>query len=99
MSYKPCAKNVSILFFTISDMAAIEPMYQYSLAWFVVLFQDTINAAEKFPSVPRRIEALIRHFTYSLYRNVGRCTEAETNPAEFQSISLSCADILIALSV
>lgn len=72
MSYKPCARNVSILFFTISDMAAIEPMYQYSLAWFVRLFEDTIHTAEKFPSVPRRIEALICHFTYSLYRNVSR---------------------------
>lgn len=29
MGYKPAARHVSVLFFTISELAAIEPMYQY----------------------------------------------------------------------
>lgn len=36
--YKPVAKHGSILFFTISDLANIDPMYQYSLNWFINLF-------------------------------------------------------------
>ncbi len=28
LGYKPVARHVSVLFFTISDLAAIEPMYQ-----------------------------------------------------------------------
>lgn len=36
--YKPVAVHGSILFFCISDMANIDPMYQYSLNWFINLF-------------------------------------------------------------
>ena len=36
--YKPVAFHSSILFFCISDLANIEPMYQYSLTWFINLF-------------------------------------------------------------
>jgi hypothetical protein len=32
------AKHSSILFFTISDLANIDPMYQYSLTWFINLY-------------------------------------------------------------
>ena len=36
--YKPVAKHSSILFFCISDLANIDPMYQYSLTWFINLY-------------------------------------------------------------
>ena len=36
--YKPVAVHSSILFFCISDLANIEPMYQYSLSWFINLY-------------------------------------------------------------
>ena len=36
--YKPVALHSSILFFCISDLANIEPMYQYSLVWFINLY-------------------------------------------------------------
>jgi len=36
--YKPVAVHSSILFFCISDLANIEPMYQYSLVWFINLY-------------------------------------------------------------
>ncbi|XP_033114673.1 dynein heavy chain 3, axonemal-like isoform X5 [Anneissia japonica] len=41
--YKPVAKHSSILFFTISDLANIEPMYQYSLTWFINLYSQSIS--------------------------------------------------------
>ena len=43
LGYKPVARHVAILFFNISELANIEPMYQYSLAWFVNLFEDAIK--------------------------------------------------------
>ena len=36
LGYKPVAVHSSVLFFSISDLANIEPMYQYSLAWYVI---------------------------------------------------------------
>ena len=36
--YKPVAIHSATLFFCISDMANIEPMYQYSLTWFINLY-------------------------------------------------------------
>ena len=36
--YKPVAVHSSVLFFCISDLANIEPMYQYSLIWFINLY-------------------------------------------------------------
>ena len=32
------AQHSSMLFFTISDLANIDPMYQYALTWFINLY-------------------------------------------------------------
>ena len=36
--YQPIARHARVLFFCVADMAGIDPMYQYSLAYFVNLF-------------------------------------------------------------
>lgn len=33
LGYVPVAQHVSALFFTVSSLANIDPMYQYSLTW------------------------------------------------------------------
>ncbi|PSN48405.1 hypothetical protein C0J52_12085 [Blattella germanica] len=38
--YVPVSKHSSILFFCISELANIEPMYQYSLVWFLNLYNQ-----------------------------------------------------------
>ena len=47
MGYKPIAQHSSVLFFSIADLANIEPMYQYSLPWFINLFVASIENSEK----------------------------------------------------
>jgi dynein heavy chain len=71
-SYSPIAYSSQILFFCIADLANIEPVYQYSLTWFINLFITSINKSEKGRDVAKRLENLDAHFTYSLYRNVCR---------------------------
>lgn len=47
--YEPVAVHSSILFFCITDLANIEPMYQYSLTWFINLYlQVSIEAKGTF---------------------------------------------------
>jgi hypothetical protein len=45
--YRPVALRASLLFFAISELAAVEPMYQYSLGWFLSLFVRAIEEAPK----------------------------------------------------
>ena len=55
MGYAPIAVHSSILFFSIADLANIEPMYQYSLTWFINLFIMSIDNSEKNDVVDKRL--------------------------------------------
>ncbi|XP_070136648.1 dynein axonemal heavy chain 3 [Drosophila bipectinata] len=70
--YIPVAKHSAILFFCISELANVDPMYQYSLAWFLNLFVGTILKAPKSDNLTERLGNLNDYFTKSIYTNVCR---------------------------
>jgi len=71
-SFRPVAYRASLLFFCIVDLAMIDPMYQYSLQWFQILFGNSVQNSSPSNDVNERILNLNNYFTYSLYQNVCR---------------------------
>ncbi|KAF1778944.1 P-loop containing nucleoside triphosphate hydrolase [Phytophthora cactorum] len=64
--YKPVAYSSQVLFFCIDQLANIEPVYQYSLSWFINLFIASIQNSDRSPDLTQRLHNLDAHFTYSL---------------------------------
>jgi len=71
-AYTPVATRAQILYFTIADLALIDPMYQYSLSWFVQLFVQTVGAAPQSTDQAERLRTLVDYFTRALYENICR---------------------------
>jgi dynein heavy chain, axonemal len=70
--YVPVAFQASQLFFCIADLASVDPMYQYSLDWYISLYEMSIEQADKAKHLEDRLRNLNDCFTYILYRNVCR---------------------------
>ncbi|KAG8273639.1 Dynein heavy chain 2, axonemal [Homalodisca vitripennis] len=70
--YRPCAKRASILFFVLTDMARIDPMYQFSLDSYISLFNMSIDKSKKTEVLEDRIINLNDYHTYAVYRNTCR---------------------------
>jgi dynein heavy chain len=70
--YRPVAYRASVLFFCIADLCIVDPMYQYSLEWFVLLFRNGFVIAEKSDDLQQRLKLCMDAFMLSLYQNVCR---------------------------
>ncbi|RHY82455.1 hypothetical protein DYB31_012048 [Aphanomyces astaci] len=70
--YRGVANRASLLFFCIADLSIVDPMYQYSLSWFIENFIKSCRAAEPSDVLATRLVNLIEYATYSLYRNICR---------------------------
>jgi len=47
--YRPVAQRAAIIYFVIDDLAAVNPMYQYSLSFFKATYKHCIEASSKAP--------------------------------------------------
>ncbi|GAB1599188.1 dynein beta chain, ciliary [Argonauta hians] len=66
-SYRPAAERASLLYFQLNELSKINPMYQFSLKAFSVVFEKAIERAEPGDDVKQRVINLIDSITYSVY--------------------------------
>jgi len=72
-SYRDYAYRASLLFFCVTELMVIDPMYQFSLQWFQQLAVIGIdNAPSGGEGADARLNNLISYFTYSIYQSVCR---------------------------
>eukprot|EP00434_Breviolum_minutum_P012043 symbB.v1.2.010619.t1/scaffold696.1/size260109/12 len=70
-TYVPVSVRSSAMFFVVADLCKVEPMYQYSLEWFIEIFLLAIKTAEKPErNLQRRLTALQNQFIKLLYEKV-----------------------------
>uniref|UniRef100_A0A803W4G1 Dynein axonemal heavy chain 1 n=1 Tax=Ficedula albicollis TaxID=59894 RepID=A0A803W4G1_FICAL len=72
MQYVPVAVRSQILYFCVSDLSNVDPMYQYSLEWFLNIFLLGIRNSEKADELTERVQNINNYITFSLYCNVCR---------------------------
>ncbi|KAJ8922597.1 hypothetical protein NQ315_007628 [Exocentrus adspersus] len=70
--YIPVANRAQILFFCLADLSNVDPMYQYSLEWFISIFVSSMAETEKTADIEERVNIINDYFTFSLYSNVCR---------------------------
>ena len=70
--YRPVPTRGSILYFVIADLALVDGMYQYSLAYFTTLFNHCIESSEKSDDLETRLRNIMDYTTYFVYLMVCR---------------------------
>ena len=72
VQYSPFTDCISRLFFCITDLSNIDPMYQYSLDLFNSMYLKSIRDTEKSEDLATRLNILEKTFTKLLYINISR---------------------------
>ncbi|XP_072903303.1 LOW QUALITY PROTEIN: dynein axonemal heavy chain 11 [Hemitrygon akajei] len=70
--YRPAAVRASLLYFIMSDLSMINPMYRFSLKAFAAVFRKAVQQAEESGNVHVRVTNLIDAITYSTFIYVSR---------------------------
>ncbi|MEE6466367.1 hypothetical protein FKM82_006924 [Ascaphus truei] len=65
--YRPAAARASLLYFVMSDLSKINPMYKFSLKAFNKVFHKAIGRAEQSEDVDERVANLTECITYSAF--------------------------------
>ncbi|KAM4689042.1 dynein axonemal heavy chain 11 [Discoglossus pictus] len=65
--YRPASARASLLYFVMSDLSKINPIYQFSLKAFNMVFHKAIGRAAQSEDVSERVAALTECITYSVY--------------------------------
>ncbi|XP_043925655.1 dynein axonemal heavy chain 17-like [Protopterus annectens] len=72
-NYRPAAARASLLYFIMNDLNKINPLYQFSLKAFSVVFEKAILRSEPAEDVKQRVNNLTDEITYSVFVYTTRC--------------------------
>eukprot|EP00048_Salpingoeca_helianthica_P012895 m.192407 g.192407 ORF g.192407 m.192407 type:complete len:3920 (+) comp15437_c5_seq100:290-12049(+) len=65
--YRPAAKRGAVLFFVLSEMAAINSMYQYSLTAYLEVFDQSLRRSLPDSYLAKRLQNIIDTLTINVY--------------------------------
>ncbi|XP_069916320.1 dynein axonemal heavy chain 17 isoform X4 [Oryctolagus cuniculus] len=71
-NYRPAAERASLLYFILNDLSKINPIYQFSLKAFNVVFEKAIQKTAPADEVRQRVSNLTDEITYSVYTYTAR---------------------------
>ncbi|XP_041580691.1 dynein heavy chain 17, axonemal isoform X2 [Vulpes lagopus] len=71
-NYRPAAERASLLYFILNDLNKINPIYQFSLKAFNVVFEKAIQKTTPAKEVKQRVMNLTDEITYSVYMYTAR---------------------------
>ncbi|XP_037350847.1 dynein axonemal heavy chain 17 isoform X1 [Talpa occidentalis] len=71
-SYRPAAERASLLYFILNDLNKINPIYQFSLKAFNVVFEKAIQRTAPADEIKQRVINLTDEITYSVYMYTAR---------------------------
>uniref|UniRef100_A0A4W3HQF7 Dynein heavy chain 9, axonemal n=1 Tax=Callorhinchus milii TaxID=7868 RepID=A0A4W3HQF7_CALMI len=66
--YRAAAGRGSLLYFIMNDLSKINPMYQFSLKAFSVVFQMSVSKATADENLKQRVDNLIDSLTFSVFQ-------------------------------
>ena len=70
--YRPVADHAAVLFFCIVELENIDPMYKFSLPWFIKIYHHSIIESERKQKIEDRIDDLKTRFTDTMYTRISR---------------------------
>lgn len=65
--YRPAAKLGAVLFFVLSEMSAVNSMYQYSLASYLQVFDLSLRKSLPDSILPKRLKNIMDTLTMNVY--------------------------------
>ncbi|XP_038597832.1 LOW QUALITY PROTEIN: dynein heavy chain 17, axonemal [Tachyglossus aculeatus] len=71
-NYRPAAERASMLYFILNDLNKINPIYQFSLKAFHVVFEKAIQRTAPAAEVKQRVVNLTDEITYSVFMYTAR---------------------------
>jgi dynein heavy chain len=70
--YRPVATRGTLIYFAASDLASVDPMYQYSLQYYRALVDRCVDGSAPSTDLETRLQNILEYMTRTVYENVCR---------------------------